>query len=100
MHPIPDTGAVFIDSRGDARAMRVSWHHESGVVVLSMWRENVCVGTFRLPAEDVPELVDLLRGGLDEAYDAIRTDELPEPFHERTLERFDPSRLPQQRPGA
>lgn len=74
--------------------MRVSWHHESGVVVLSMWRENVCVGSFRLPAEDVPTLVDLLRGSLDEAYDAIRTEDLPEPFHERTLEPFHPGDLP------
>lgn len=94
MHAVPDLGAVFIDSRGGARAMRVSWHAEAGVVVLSLWRENVCAGSFRLPAEDVPDLVELLRDGLDQAYDAAHADPRPEPFHERTLEPFDPNDLP------
>ena len=40
--------------------MRVSWHEEADLVVVSLWRENVCSGTFRLPAEDVPDLIDTL----------------------------------------
>ena len=31
-------GRVFLDARGGDRALRVSWHHEAGVVVLSLWR--------------------------------------------------------------
>ena len=49
--------------------MRVSWHHESEMVVLSLWRDNVCTGSFRLAVDEVPELIDLLRAGLDTAYD-------------------------------
>ena len=67
--PLPATGDVFLDARGGDRALRVSWHHESGLVVLSLWRENVCVGSFRLAVDDVPELLELLRSGLDTAYD-------------------------------
>jgi hypothetical protein len=40
--------------------------------VLSLWRDNVCAGTFRLGADEVPDLIALLRRGLDEAYDAAR----------------------------
>ncbi|MBB6627851.1 hypothetical protein H5V45_11035 [Nocardioides sp. KIGAM211] len=67
--PLPEAGSIFLDARGTDRAMRVSWHHESGMVVLSLWRENVCSGSFRLAVDEVPELIDLLRSGLDTAYD-------------------------------
>ena len=40
--------------------------------MLSLWRDNVCAGTFRLAADEVPDLIALLRRGLDEAYDAAR----------------------------
>jgi len=48
--------------------LRVTWHQEDGLVVLSMWRENLCTGSFRLPIEAVPDLIDLLRAGLDDAW--------------------------------
>jgi hypothetical protein len=67
--PLPATGEIFLDARGGDRAMRVSWHQESGLVVLSLWRENVCTGSFRLAVDEVPELISLLRTGLDTAYD-------------------------------
>lgn len=79
----PRVGSVYLDARGDGRALRVTWHHEeqpdgpTGVVVLSLWRENVCVGTFRMPAEEVPDLVDALRAGLQAAYDEVRGAESP-----------------------
>ena len=66
------TGAVFLDPRGEDRSLRVTWHQESLVVVLSLWRDNVCAGTFRLAADEVPDLIALLRKGLDESYDAAR----------------------------
>ena len=69
---LPAAGEVFLDARGDRRALRVSWHGEAGLVVLSLWRESACVGTFRLAVEEVPALVEALRAGLDEAYDAAR----------------------------
>lgn len=67
--PLPRTGEIFLDARSARRAMRVTWHHESGLVVLSLWRDNLCAGTFRLSVEEVPDLIDLLRRGLDQAYD-------------------------------
>lgn len=60
--------AVFLDGRGDDRALRLSWHDEAGLVVLSMWRENVCVGSFRLVAQDVPAMIAFLSSGLAASY--------------------------------
>ena len=68
----PRTAAVFLDPRGEDRSLRVTWHQESQLVVLSLWRDNVCAGTFRLAADEVPDLIGLLRRGLDQAYDAAR----------------------------
>jgi hypothetical protein len=64
---LPRRGEVFTDARGDERALRVSWHHDAGLLVLSLWREGTCVGTFRLPTEAVPELVKALADGLAES---------------------------------
>jgi len=55
---------MFPDTRGTERALRVSWHPEAGLVVLSLWREDRCVGTFRLEADEVPALVNTLVTGL------------------------------------
>ena len=67
--PLPETGSIFLDARGGDRALRVSWHHENGLVVLSLWRENVCAGSFRMSIDDVPDMIVTLRAGLDAAYD-------------------------------
>jgi hypothetical protein len=67
--PLPSTGEIFLDARGGDRALRVSWHHEAELVVLSLWRDNVCAGSFRLAVDEVPALIELLRAGLDRAYD-------------------------------
>ena len=66
--PLPEVGSVFLDARGADRALRVSWHSEADVVVLSVWRENVCGASFRLAIDEVPELIEMLRSGLDRAY--------------------------------
>ena len=64
VRPLPATGSVFLDDRGDDRALRVTWHPEADVVVLSLWRDNVCAGSFRVPASDVPALISALASGL------------------------------------
>lgn len=66
--PLPATGEVFLDERGGERSLRVSWHDETGLVVLSLWRGPRCIGTFRLETHEVPTLIDTLRAGLDRAY--------------------------------
>jgi hypothetical protein len=55
----------FLDARGDARSLRVRWHHEADLVVLSLWRGRECTGTFRLRIDEVPALIEALRSGLD-----------------------------------
>ena len=66
MTPLPATGEAFLDARGPERALRVSWHAESDVIVLSLWQGGTCTGSFRLPAQDVPDLIEALRAGLSE----------------------------------
>jgi hypothetical protein len=63
---LPARGDVFFDPRGSERSLRVSWHTDAKLVVLSLWREGTCVGTFQMPAEDVPHLVGALVEGLAE----------------------------------
>lgn len=67
---VPKSGAIYLDPRGAERALRVTWHHESDLVVLSLWRGRTCAGSFRLPIEEVPDLIDQLRAGLTSAYAA------------------------------
>lgn len=69
-----DLGSLFLDSRGSDRALRVTWHQEAEVVVLSLWRDNVCAASFRLSIEEVPDLIAMLREGLDLSFEAHRTD--------------------------
>ena len=71
--PLPETGSIFLDTRDNGRALRVSWHPEADVVVLSLWRDNVCPGSFRLAVDDVPDFIETLRTGLDRAYAAALT---------------------------
>jgi hypothetical protein len=67
---LPASGEVFLDARASDRALRVSWHSEDGVVVLSLWRADRCSGTFRLPLAEVPGLVNTLVSGLVRAADS------------------------------
>ena len=69
---MPETGSIFLDARGGDRALRVSWHQESGLVVLSLWRDNVCAGSFRLAIDEVPGLIEMLRAGLLQSYEDAR----------------------------
>ena len=61
---LPSSGEIIPDQRGGGRWMRVTWHDEVGVVVLSLWRETGCVGTVRLDRTQVPALVTALVDGL------------------------------------
>ena len=61
---LPASGALIPDSRGEGRWMRVTWHDEADVVVLSLWRDRSCVGTLRVERHEVPGLVSALVEGL------------------------------------
>jgi hypothetical protein len=64
VRPIPRLGGVVSDARGGGRTLRVSWHGEDGLVVLSLWDGPRCTGTVRVAAADVPVLVEALQLGL------------------------------------
>jgi hypothetical protein len=57
---MPTVGDVFQDVRGDDRTMRVSYHQDRGVIVVSLWADTVCRGSFRLATDDVGRLAALL----------------------------------------
>lgn len=53
---------LFTDDRGTG--LRVTWHPEGQFVVLSIWRDDVCIATFRLAMADAAELATFLVGHL------------------------------------
>ena len=74
VRPVLGAGSALVDARGGGRALRVTWHHEAGVAVLSVWRDNLCTATVRLAPDQVAGLIEALAAGL--------TDELTgEPPH-------------------
>lgn len=50
----------LVDDRVPPRHLQVTHHPEQGVVVLSIWHENVCTATFQLPVADSPAVIDVL----------------------------------------
>src|SRR6185369_16795689 len=75
VRPIPTLGGVVRDVRGAERALRVSWHREDELVVLSLWNGPRCTGTVRVAAADVPALIEALQIGLRSQSD--QSDQLP-----------------------
>ena len=65
--PLPRLGEVFFDVRGSSRSMRLSWYSDTGVSVFSIWQGGTCTGTFRLPMEELPRLIDALQRGAQPA---------------------------------
>ena len=61
--PLPRLGEVFFDVRGASRSMRLSWYANTGVAVFSIWQGGTCTGTFRLPIDDMPRMVEALQHG-------------------------------------
>jgi hypothetical protein len=66
--------AVLSDCRSRSRALRASWHHEAGLLVLSLWRDDACVGTARLSPQEAAHLAEVIVAGLAER---LPPDELP-----------------------
>ncbi|MEV6928817.1 hypothetical protein AB0M46_30605 [Dactylosporangium sp. NPDC051485] len=58
--PLPKTGDVFSDVRGDERTMRVTCHPHRGTVVVSLWVDKLCRASFQLAEADLPRLQQAL----------------------------------------
>jgi hypothetical protein len=83
---LPVHGHWAWDARGGGRAVRVSTHPESGLLNLSLWRDDLCVGTARLRPDEAAALVAGLTEGLAEL--AARPRSLgPDPAQLADLER-------------
>ncbi|HSR23489.1 MAG TPA: hypothetical protein VLW53_08060 [Candidatus Eisenbacteria bacterium] len=69
---------MLADAERAGRALRVSWHHDRGVVVLSLWQAESCIGSFRLEPAGVPTLVAALVQGLAQPVtDRLTSDQVP-----------------------
>lgn len=69
---LPARGDVFVDERGSSRVLRLSWHDDGDLIILSLWRGETCSGSFRLLRNDVPGLIASLTTGLAETGGAPR----------------------------
>lgn len=56
--PLGPSREWFADERG--RSLRVTWHEEADVIVVSLWSLDGCIGTFHLHPADAPRLIGLL----------------------------------------
>lgn len=60
----PPRRVLFPDARG-AGGLRVSRHADPDVVVFSLWRDDVCIGTSRLPTDRTRDLAAFLSAHLE-----------------------------------
>lgn len=60
--PLPNMGDVFADVRAEDRGMRVSYHPDADVLVISLWSGRTCRATFQLSGREVSRLSTLLAG--------------------------------------
>jgi hypothetical protein len=72
--PLPTQGAVFFDPRDEGRSLRLSFHDDLGVFVLSLWRDDTCLGTFRLAADEAPRMIHSMVTALVSGEDAMTAD--------------------------
>jgi hypothetical protein len=72
--PARDARATwFADDRGIERRLKVSWHPERKLFVLSVWDRDTCTATFRLPVGEAPRLISALAHALGQAATSART---------------------------
>jgi len=57
---MPRLGDVFDDVRDNGRTMRISCHTDRDAVVVSLWHDTLCRGSFRLAADDLDRLLATL----------------------------------------
>ncbi len=73
--------------------MRLTWHQEARIVVLSLWRGDICVGTFRLAKADVSDFMNALVDGIRDA-PGVHVDRPVEPITTTTALPMPPQRNP------
>ena len=58
------------DARGQGASLRVTRHHDEGKVVLSHWRDGVCVASTPIELSEVSALIGVLADALGDAIGA------------------------------
>jgi hypothetical protein len=61
--PLPQTGTVVSDATRLGRTLRVSWHENRELMVVSIWERGICKATFHLAPNEVPGLTAALLEG-------------------------------------
>jgi hypothetical protein len=84
--PFPPRGSWAWDARGHERAVRVSVHPRESLVNLSVWRDDLCVGTVRLPPAEVAGLIEGLTQSLARLAEQPATTDASAPGEEKLHE--------------
>jgi len=79
--PLPRLGEVFFDVRGNSRSMRLSWYADTGIAVFSVWQGGRCTGTFRLPIDDLPRMIEILQRGPERRRPRLQAADRPAGSH-------------------
>jgi hypothetical protein len=65
----PRRQLVLVDERGVS--LRVTWHDEYELLVLSVWHDDRCTGSFRLTVADAPQLAGMLTAAVGDWATAV-----------------------------
>lgn len=63
VHRFPEQRREFI-TNGERSELRATWHHQSGHVVVSLWRGDECVATSHLTPGAAGRLATFITSGL------------------------------------
>jgi hypothetical protein len=70
------------DARGHGASLQVTKHPEQRKIVLSHWRDGVCVASTPVDLSEVPALIGVLADALGDAIDATAAESIaPTPKH-------------------
>jgi hypothetical protein len=58
--PLPKAGHVFIDSADPNHWLRISWHEDQRIFVLSTWSNGRCEASFQLGAAEAVQLMNTM----------------------------------------
>ena len=62
--PTGQKRVLIEDARHNGQHLRATWHPEARQFVVSTWRDDVCTGAVRVPAEEAGALAGLVVTGL------------------------------------
>lgn len=89
VHPLPDQRREFIGD-GDRSQLRATWHVDSGIVVISLWKDETCVATSHLSAGEAGRLSTFITGGLADLATGGRVTKRRRRFHPGKLRELAP----------